>query len=329
MRVTLKDVAKAAGVSTATVSHVLNGTKVVADDTRGRVEAAVEALGYRLSQPARALRTGRHRVLGLLLPDLTNPFFPSLAQAVAETARKLGYGLMLSESGTNSDSESQALAAIEHRVDGVVWVPETRHSKHLPYRPAVIIDRVGPELAGFDSVSSDHAAGGRLQARLARELGHRRIGLLAGPAESVSARQRREALCESLGDVQPEWVLEVPYAMELPPEAVERLADTRVTLVIAANDAVAIGALKALKTHGRRVPQDVSLLGFDDIPWAAIVEPPLSTVRQPVRAIGRHAVELLHRRVAGQGGEPTHLVLPVEYVERGSVIALEQEAAAV
>ncbi|MEJ2480387.1 MAG: LacI family DNA-binding transcriptional regulator, partial [Acidihalobacter sp.] len=199
MRVTLKDVAKAAGVSTATVSHVLNGTKSVADGTRERVEAAVEALGYRLSQPARTLRTGRHRVLGLLLPDLTNPFFPALAKAVAETARKLGYGLMLSESGSDGQSESQALAAIEQRVDGVVWVPEAPRPPHLPYRPAVIIDRVGPEFGAFDSVSSDHRAGGRLQARLARELGHRRIGLLAGPADSISARSRREALCEALG----------------------------------------------------------------------------------------------------------------------------------
>ncbi|MEJ2655441.1 MAG: LacI family DNA-binding transcriptional regulator, partial [Acidihalobacter sp.] len=107
MRVTLKDVARVAGVSTATVSHVLNGTKTVAEGTRERVEAAVEALGYRPSQPARTLRTGRHRVLGLLLPDLTNPFFPSLAQAVAETARQLGYGLMLSESGADCHSESQ------------------------------------------------------------------------------------------------------------------------------------------------------------------------------------------------------------------------------
>ncbi|WP_455385516.1 LacI family DNA-binding transcriptional regulator [Acidihalobacter prosperus] len=329
MRVTLKDVAKAAGVSTATVSHVLNGTKSVADGTRERVEAAVDALGYRLSQPARTLRTGRHRVLGLLLPDLTNPFFPALAKAVAETARKLGYGLMLSESGADSQSESQALAAIEQRVDGVVWVPEAPHPQHLPYRPTVIIDRVGPELAAFDSVSSDHQAGGRLQARLALELGHRRIGLLAGPADSISARSRREALCEALGEVRPEWIVEVPFSLELPSEAVERLAGSEATLVIAANDAVAIGALRVLKAHGRRVPQDVSLIGFDDIPWAALVEPPLSTVRQPVQAIGRRAVELLHRRLSGQGGEPEHLVLPVEYVERGSVIALEQEAAAI
>ncbi|MEJ2481167.1 MAG: substrate-binding domain-containing protein, partial [Acidihalobacter sp.] len=112
-------------------------------------------------------------------------------------------------------------------------------------------------------------------------------------------------------------------------EAVERLASSKVTLVIAANDAVAIGALRVLKAHGRRVPQDVSLIGFDDIPWAALVEPPLSTVRQPVQTIGRRAVELLHRRLNGQDGEPQHLVLPVEYVERGSVIALRQEAAAI
>lgn len=326
MRATLKDVAKAAGVSTATVSHVVNATKPVSEETRVRVETAIAALGYRPSQSARALRTGRHRVLGLLLPDLANPFFPALAQAVAEMARELGYGLMLSESGSNRDSENQALASIQQRVDGIVWVPQTRRPDNKPHRPAVIIDRIGPGLMNFDCVSSDHRAGGSLLAQKIRELGHRRIGLLAGPADSVSGRQRRESLCAELGEMRPEWIVEVPYSSELPAAAVTRLLNTDVTLVVAANDAVAIGALRVLKANGRRVPEDVSLIGFDDIPWATLVDPPLSTVSQPVREIGRRAVELLHRRLGAYAGEPTHVVLPVTYVERGSTRTLRQEA---
>ncbi len=318
MPATLEDVARAAGVSTATVSYVINAAKPVSAATRARVEAAIAELGYRPSPSARSLRTGQHHMLGLLLPDLANPFFPALAQAVAETARELGYGLMLSESGSDSASEDQALQAMQQRVDGIVWVPETRNPDTRPYRPTVVIDRVGPDLLEFDSVSSDHSLGGRLLARTIRELGHRRIGLLAGPADSVSARQRREALCTELGELRPEWVLEVPYSSELPEAAVELLRHTEVSLIVAANDAVAIGALRLLKACGRRVPEDVSLIGFDDIPWAVLVDPPLSTVSQPVRAIGRSAVELLHRRLAAPGGKPTHLVLPVEYVGRGS-----------
>ena len=325
MPATLEDVAKAAGVSTATVSYVINAAKPVSAATRARVEAAIAELGYRPSPSARSLRTGQHHMLGLLLPDLANPFFPALAQAVAETARALGYGLMLSESGSDSASEEQALSAMQQRVDGIVWVPETRQPDTRPYRPTVVIDRVGPDLQAFDSVSSDHRMGGRLLARAIRELGHRRIGLLAGPADSVSARQRREALCAELGDIQPEWVLEVPYSSELPAAALGRLLQAGPTLIVAANDAVAIAALRALKAHGRRVPEDVSLLGFDDIPWATLVDPPLSTVSQPVRAIGRSAVELLHRRLGDQGGAPTHLVLPVEYVARGSTRRLRPE----
>jgi LacI family transcriptional regulator len=326
---TLDDVAKAAGVSTATVSYVISGAKRVSPATRARVEAVIAELGYRPSPSARSLRTGQHHMLGLLLPDLANPFFPALAQAVAETARELGYGLMLSESGSDSASEEQALDAMQQRVDGIVWVPETRHPDTKPHRPTVVIDRVGPDLLEFDSVSSDHRLGGQLQARRIRELGHRRIGLLAGPADSVSARQRREALCAELGELRPEWIVEVPYSSELPRAAVRRLLDSGVTLIVAANDAVAIGALRVLKAHGRRVPQDVSLMGFDDIPWATLVDPPLSTVSQPVRAIGRSAVELLHRRLGAREGEPTHRVLPVEYVERGSTqpLALEEARA--
>ncbi|APZ41705.1 LacI family DNA-binding transcriptional regulator [Acidihalobacter ferrooxydans] len=323
MYATLEDVAKAAGVSTATVSYVINNTKPVSAKTRAKVEAKVTALGYRPSASARALRTGRHRMLGLLLPDLANPFFPALAQTVAETARDLGYGLMLSVTG--NDSEVRALSAIQQRVDGIVWVPETRQPDIKPHRPTVLIDRIGPELTEFDSVSADHRDGGRLLARKVRELGHHRIGLLAGPAGSVSGRQRREALCAELGDRQPAWIIEVPYSSELPEAAVRQLLHTDATLVVAANDAVAIGAMRVLKANGRRVPADISLIGFDDIPWATLVDPPLSTVRQPVRAIGRRAVELLRRRLDTETSEPTHLILPVEYVARGTTRRLAQE----
>ncbi|MCE1161392.1 MAG: LacI family transcriptional regulator [Thiomonas sp.] len=325
MPATLDDVAKAAGVSTATVSYVINGSKPISAGTRAKVEAAIAELNYRPSPSARTLRTGQHQMLGLLLPDLANPFFPALAQAVAETARELGYGLMLSESGSDSASEDQALSAIQQRVDGIVWVPETREPETKPYRPTVIIDRAGPDLMEFDSVSSDHRLGGRLLARKIRELGHRRIGLLAGPSDSVSGRLRREALCAELGGIEPEWVVEVPYASDLPKDAVAQLRHTDVTLIIAANDAVAIGAMRVLKAHGRRVPEDISLIGFDDIPWACLVDPPLSTISQPVRSIGRSAVELLHRRLDGRAVEPTHLLLPVNYVARGSTRALVRE----
>lgn len=326
MRKTLKDVAKAAGVSTATVSYVINDTKPVLEATRARVEAAIAALGYRPSQSARALRTGRHRVLGLVLPDLANPFFPALAQEVASTAHQLGYGLMLTDSGADGACEEQVLAAIQQRVDGIVWVPETHQPVCKPHRPAVIIDRAGPELGEFDSVSSDHHAGGRLLANTILELGHRRIGLLAGPAGSVSGRLRREALCTALGDRQPAWILEVPYSIDLPAVAVARLLEGDVTLIVAGNDAVAIGALRVLKANGRCVPMDVSLIGFDDIPWATLVDPPLSTISQPVRAIGRRAVELLHRRLGAYGGAPAHVVLPVKYIARGSTRRLNNEA---
>ncbi|HEX7389307.1 MAG TPA: LacI family DNA-binding transcriptional regulator, partial [Acidiphilium sp.] len=290
---TLRDVAERAGVSTATVSFVLNDSKPVSAETRARVERALAALDYRMSPSARALRTGRHHAVGLLLPDLANPFFPLLAQAVTESAWARGHAVVLASSRADPAEEAEALAALEERSDGVIWIPGGAAPKRLPGGPAVVLDRPNPALAAYDSISADHYAGGAAVAALALRLGHRRVGLLAGPATSQSARHRCAGFLDHAGGLDIVWQQEVAFTLDLPERAAALLADPRIDVVVAANDVVAIGALRVLRGLGRPVPDSVALIGFDDIPWAALTEPPLTTIRQPVAGLGERAVAAL------------------------------------
>lgn len=315
---TLRDVAAHAGVSTATVSFVLNDTKKVAPATRARVEQALAELGYRMSASARALRTGRHHAIGLLLPDLANPFFPALAQAVTDAAWARGHALILASSGTDPDAETEALAALGERADGIIWIPGGPCPAARPSRPTVILDRPSPALAAYDSISADHHAGGQAVATLLRAAGRRRVGLLAGPANSPSATSRRDGFLENIGDLALVWQCEAPFALDLPRDVATLLADPAIDAVFAASDVMAIGALRVLRDLGRDVPGDVALVGYDDIPWAALAEPPLTTVRQPVAELGERAVAVLMERIAEPGRAPAHHRLPVTLIERAS-----------
>ena len=315
---TLRDVAKLAGVSHTTVSHVLNGTKRVRHEVADRVWAAVETLGYRLNRQAQALRRGQSRILGLILPDLTNPFFPGLAQAIGLAVHRAGYTLTLVDSLEDEAVQEEGLRHLaEEQVAGAIWVPV--NSYKLPPFPVVLVDRTAE---GVDGVEADHFLGGRLQARHALELGHQRVGILSGPQSLRSARLRRKGfLVEAQeGGLDVVWEEEVPFSLRLTPRARARLQMARkeVTLVAAANDAIALAALEVLRESGTRVPEEVSLIGYDDIPWATLVYPPLTTVRQPIKQMAEAAVDLLLRRLEEPEGGAARVVLPVTLVPRGS-----------
>jgi LacI family transcriptional regulator len=315
---TLRDVAARAGVSTATVSFVLNDTKPVSPETRARVLAALADLDYRISPSARALRTGRHHAIGLLLPDLANPFFPALAQAVTDAAWARNHALILASSGSDPASEAEALAALAERADGIIWIPSTDAPLHRPSGPTVILDRPSPALADFDSISADHRAGGALVAGAFRAQGRTRIGLLAGPAASPSAAARAEGFLANAAGLTVIWHHELNFTLDLPAEAASWLAAPRLDGVFAASDVVAIGALRILRSLGRRVPDDIAVIGFDDIPWAALTEPPLTTIRQPVADLGAQAVATLFERIGHPERAPTQHRLPVTLIERQS-----------
>lgn len=321
----LRDVADYAGVSTATVSFVLNNTKPVAAPTRARVEHAIATLNYRRSPSALALRTGRHHAVGLLLPDLANPFFPALAQAVTEAAWQRGLALILVSAGGDSQKESEAIMALEERSDGVIWIPGSSKTFLTPTVPMVVLDRPAPTLAAFDSISSDHHAGGAAAARLLQKIGRHKVGLITGPSDSPNANSRRDGFLATLKSTDLLWQCEAPFALELPLDVAQRLADPQLDAVFAASDVMAIGVLRKLKEFGRAVPDEVSVVGYDDIPWAALVEPKLTTVRQHVTALGECAVATLTARIAQPDAPLVHHLLPVNLIERDST-TIKKEA---
>jgi LacI family transcriptional regulator len=314
----LKDVAALAGVSTATVSFVLNDSKPVAAATRARVKRALATLDYRISPSARALRTGRHHAIGLLLPDLINPFFPALAQAVTASAWARGHALILASSGDTATEEMQAYQALIERTDGVIWIPSAAAKVTGAVTPTVILDRPSALLAAYDSVSADHRAGGALAAGLFRTQGRRHVGLLTGPTHSPSAVSRQQGFRDHLDGMDVLWQHEVPFALDLPVSVTSLLAEPRLQAVFAASDVVAIGAIRILRSLGRQVPGDVAVIGFDDIPWAALIEPALTTIRQPVAELGECAVVTLIKRIGHPDMKPSHQLLPVTLVERAS-----------
>ena len=314
---TLKDIAHAAGVSIATVSNVVNGTKPATPEVHQRVLDAIDKLGYVPNPHAQSLRTGHSRTLGLVVPDLTNPYFPALVQAVETTARALGYVLIVMDAGNDAGRESEALALLAgYRVAGVVWVPvDDERPRDWPF-PIVTVDRPVP---GCDTVVADHAQGGALLGAHAVALGHRRIGLLSGPHQLQSATLRRTGFLEAIaGTAEVAWELEVPFGSDLSTTVQERLRDPDCSLVVAANDAVAVAVVRHLREAGLRVPEDVAIVGFDDVPWADLVDPALTTVRQPLAELGTTAVGMLHARIASPGIPLQQRTLAVELVVRRS-----------
>ncbi|MFJ4223010.1 LacI family DNA-binding transcriptional regulator [Microbacterium sp. NPDC089695] len=310
-------VAAAAGVSGQTVSRVVNGSPRVDPATRERVERAMAELGYRPHRAARALRTGRSHTIGLVVTTLATVGNSRMLQATADAAAARGYALMLMTAG---DSVGEAFARlVEQEVDGALVLNEASALVPAAERPAdlrlVVVD--APADHGLVVVHSDHAGGaaaatGRLLATGAATVHH-----LAGPADSFAASERergwRETLLAAGADVPPvvrgDWTAEAGYA------AGQRLGDA--AAVFCANDQMALGLLRALADSGLRVPDDVAVIGFDDVPEAANFRPPLTTVRQDFEALAHRAVALLVAEIEG-AASPASTVVPTTLIERSS-----------
>ena len=319
---TVKDIAAAVGVSVATVSNALNGRPNVGRATRQRVLRIAQQLDYRPNRAAQAMRTGRTRAIGLVLPDLTNPFFPELAQAVENNARSRGLLVCLVDSQSRPEGEADGFSLLmQHAVDGIIWCPLgprlPAQLKNLA-RPVVLIDRPRP---GYAVVHSNYLMGGRLLAEYAARMGHRRVGLLSGPQHIESARQRRDGFVKALpSGSEIAWEVCVGFDGLLTEEACAALRRRRkATLIVAGNDLIAIGAIRRLAEQGVRVPDEVSVTGFDNIRWTDLVTPRLTTIAQPVGAIGARAVELMQERMSGAKIDSQRTVFDVELIERDSV----------
>ena len=319
---TVKDIAAAVGVSVATVSNVLNGRPNVGRATRQQVLRVAKQLAYRPNRAAQAMRTGRTRAIGLVLPDLTNPFFPELAQAVENTARSRGLLVCLVDSQSRPEGEADGFALLmQHAVDGIIWCPL---GPRLPAqlrnlaRPVVLIDRPRP---GYAVVHSNYRMGGRLLAQYALRMGHTRVGLLSGPQHIESARQRRDGFVTAFPrSIDIAWEVCVGFDGVLTAAARAALRQRRkATLIVAGNDLIAISAIRRLAEQGVSVPEEVSVTGFDNIRWTDLVTPRLTTIAQPVSAIGAKAVELMQERLSGEKIDSRRTIFDVELIERDSV----------
>lgn len=317
--VTLKDVAQVAGVSTATVSYVLNNTKTVSPEVVSRVQEAVAKTGYRLNMAARALRTGQSKTFVLFIPDIANPFFAPMIKSIELKARLHGYATVLFESGYDLEAEARGLDFMkQHRFDGIVCV--LRDFTRLPEQdralPTVVIDYASSDRF---SVHANDYEGGRLQARHATELGHRRAVAIWGLQSIASIRERRRGfLEESQGRLELVEELETPFRLELPSEAAQTLLSRNdYSFVVCGNDELAIATMRVLKSAGIRVPDDVSVIGFDDIPLCEIVEPSLSSIEHPAALIGQLAVESLMQQING-ASSPHQVIVPVQLKARHS-----------
>lgn len=328
MSVTIHDVARSAGLSVATVSRVLNGKGPVREETRVLVEDAVARLRYVPHGAARSLITKKTRTIGVVLPDIHGEFFSEVIRGLDLTARRHGYHILVSGSHSDKRETGEVLRAMRGRVDGVVVMsptiaPEEVRANLPESFPVVLLNATGaPDV---DSISIDNRGGAAAMVRHLLALGHRRIAFLRGPSGNRDAEERRRGFLDAIHDpgISPGSVQELPgdFTEESGARAGEALAasDPRPTAVFSSNDAMAIGCLASLRAAGLRVPEEVALAGFDDIPVGRYVSPPLSTVHVGIDALGTRAMErLLDALRRGHGHRTIHETLPTALVIRGS-----------
>ena len=336
MSATIKDVAQRAGVSTSTVSHVVNGTRYVSAGLRARISEVMQELDYRPNSLARSLRVRESRTIGLIVPDNTNPFFAEVSRAIEDIGFHEGYSVFLCNSDGRVEKERAYVnSLVTKRVDGIIFITSggaiaplqdlTRHDT-----PVVVVDREVP-LSLADLVLLDNQTGGQLATRHLISLGHRRIGCITGPSMLTPSADRvlgyREAMDEADIPAKPEWIVAGDFRPAGGEAGMRELLDQpdAPTAVFACNDLMAIGALRAIRSAGLNVPADVSIVGFDDIPLASEVVPPLTTVAQPVEEMARIAVGLLLSRISDKRDltqTERHVLSPL-LVERESTAKLK------
>jgi LacI family repressor for deo operon, udp, cdd, tsx, nupC, and nupG len=332
-QVTLLDVARLAGVSTATVSRALEKPQSVAQTTRARVIEAVAGCGYTPNIVARNLRRQETRLITILLADVTNPFFNEIVRGVEQVARENGYSVLLADSENDPGQENAygRLLATK-RTDGMILLNgRLPVGLRLPPEesmdaPIVVACEYLPNV-DLPTVQIDNIAAAKQLTQHLLQLGHRGIGFITGPVWNVLSRDRlhgyRDAILECGLTFDQALVVNGDFSIRSGIAATESLLNlpSSPTAIFASNDEMAFGAIRAVRDAGLRVPEDISVAGFDDIRFAAFVDPPLTTVRQPGLEIGRRAMALLVKILSGERVADRRMVLPTELIVRGSTAA--------
>jgi DNA-binding LacI/PurR family transcriptional regulator len=309
---TIEDVAKEAGVSIASVSRYLNGrTSEVAARTGERIQAAVDRLGYVPNMAARSLKTGRSRLIGVLLANIAHPYWSVVLSGVEEACQRANYSVIVSSAGDRADVENRYLEMfLKQRVDGILLNPAQADPEIVAVwsglrMPVVTLDRTLPGLP-FALVAMDNVRGMRLAAEHLLALGHRRIGFVSWPVGRYSNRRERlqgytEALAEAGIAADPRLIR---FAAEGWSDGVGQTLDLLAapdppTAILSATSMLNLQVLAAIKRRGLRVPEDISVVGYDDSPWDPLLDPPLTTVATPARALGVAATERLIAMIDG------------------------------
>ena len=335
----LEDLARKVGVSIATVSRVVNGRKGVSREVRQTVLAAMDELGYERPERARSATKGQ---VGIIVPDLTNPIFPAIAQNVVSLLSQEDFVPMICALPGGGRSEDEYIEVlVEQGASGIVFIcsahADGQASLERYHRlggrgiPFVLVNGARPEL-GVASVSNDDAGAISTAVQHLASLGHTQVGLAIGPHRFIPSRQKlagfRSALAEHLGvvDADPHLATSM-FTVEGGQSAANELLDSGHTAIVCASDVMALGAIRAVQARGLRVPEDVSIVGFDDSTLMALTNPPLTTLRQPAAAIAHAAVHALVAEIAGEHTTRSPVVLAADLVVRGSTGPCRQEAA--
>lgn len=309
MAVTVKDIAQAAGVSITTVSLVLSGRECrISMETRERVQKIARELDYQPNHLARSLVTRKSQTIGLIIPDISNLFFSELAKGVEIEAQRREYNIIFSNSNEDGSADIKNLRILLNKsVDGLIIVPSIKErelslisefSRILSGHklPVVIVDRMLPGIE-CDFVTLDNREGGYIATKHLLELGHRRIGCITGPKDLMSSNMRYRGYCDALNQygipVDENLVYNGNYRLNSGVEGAEILINRNVTAIFACNDMMACGAYRQSCIMNKKIGSELSLVGFDDIPFAEMLEHPLTTIHQPVYDIGKNSCRML------------------------------------
>ncbi len=333
-RVTISDVAKLAGVSHQTVSRVINNKAEVSPETREKVLAIIERTGYRPSGLARGLATSRTATIGMVVPDISNPFFSDLAKGIENTAHDRGYSVFLCNTNENPQRELDALYSLEQKqVDGVILGGLRQQGPELlkaleHFSAVVLVNRI-IENHPFPAVMNNDRRGAKEAVQHLIQLGRARIGMLLGPDFSYSGVCRQlgyaDALSQARLSFEESWQVHCPPTVPGGADAATQLLaqHPRLDALFCYNDLVAVGAIQACKALGRRVPDDVAIIGFDDIYLASLVTPSLSTCRIPRSEMGEQAISLLLKQIDGEQLPAPVISMTPELILRESAPAID------
>ena len=335
-RATIKDVAALAGVSRQTVSRVLNNQDYVAEETRARVLSAIETLGYRPNAVARSMVAGHTCTLGCISPNLTDYTFASIIEGAQTEARRQNYFVLTGSAPNESDVEPLLEEMLRRRVDGLLVLNPRADGRYRCFLPliekglAVVYVGNSPEYEPVSSVRCNDREGGFQAIGYLIDLGHTAIATLSGPQNEECALDRQEGYRQALSQAglsyDPSLMISGDWSATSGYRATQRLleAGCRFSAIFAQNDRMAIGAIRALREAGYRVPDDVSVIGFDDIPVASYFDPPLTTLHQLLGESGRQAARLLIETIQDPRHAPDHVLIPAHLVERASCVPLRK-----